>query len=194
VLHGHRLAPDQPIASALGRHVSNGKSCSAAAKSAARGAAQARARHRLEGAGASVRSVSAAQRHGQETACRRGGDRPRDGRLPVGHRTGGRPRKDRIVFSRCAGPGAEHERWGTPVANYVAGLTPDAHPLDRGKPRDEDTQGGTQPADKSLINRRLSLRSQHCAAIPFSPALPPHGRSIAPHLLTANIRASAGRS
>ena len=27
--------------------------------------------------------------------------------------------------------------------------------LDRGEPRDEDTEGGIQPADKSLINRRL---------------------------------------
>jgi len=55
-------------------------------------------------------------------------------------------------------------RWGTPVASYVAGLLPDARPLDRGKPRDEDTEGGTQPADKSLINRRLSLHPQPCAA------------------------------
>ena len=39
--------------------------------------------------------------------------------------------------------------------------------LDRGKPRDEDTEGGNQPADKSLINRRLSLRSQLCAAMAF---------------------------
>jgi hypothetical protein len=61
----------------------------------------------------------------------------------------------------------EHERWGTPVASYVAGLAPDARPLDRGKPRDEDTEGGNQPADKSLINRRLSLRSQLCAATAF---------------------------
>ena len=61
----------------------------------------------------------------------------------------------------------EHERWGTPVASYVAGLTPDARPLDRGKPRDEDTEGGSQPADKSLINRRLSLHSQPCAAMAF---------------------------
>jgi transposase len=41
---------------------------------------------------------------------------------------------------------------------------PDARPLDRGKPRDEDTEGGTQPADKSLINRRLKLHLQPCAA------------------------------
>jgi hypothetical protein len=56
---------------------------------------------------------------------------------------------------------------GTPVASYVAGLPPDARPLDRGKPRDEDTEGGYQPADKSLINRRLSLHSQPCAAMAY---------------------------
>ena len=61
----------------------------------------------------------------------------------------------------------EHERWGTPVASYVAGLAPDARPLDRGKPRDEDTEGGNQPADKSLINRRLSLHSQPAQPWPF---------------------------
>ena len=66
---------------------------------------------------------------------------------------------------RRAGSGAR--RWGTPVANYVAGLPPVARPLDRGKPRDEDTEGGNQPADKSLINRRLSLHSQPCAAMPL---------------------------
>ena len=49
----------------------------------------------------------------------------------------------------------------------MAGLVPDARPLDRGKPRDVDTEGGNQPADKSLINRRLKLRSQLCAAPPF---------------------------
>jgi hypothetical protein len=32
---------------------------------------------------------------------------------------------------------------------------------------DEDTEGGNQPADKSLINRRLSLRPQLCAAMVF---------------------------
>ena len=83
--------------------------------------------------------------------------------------SGGRSRQRKRTTSsfRCPEPGAEHERWGTPVASYVAGLTPDARPLDRGKPRDEDTEGGNQPADKSLINRRLSLRSQLCAAMPF---------------------------
>jgi hypothetical protein len=58
-------------------------------------------------------------------------------------------------------------RWGTPVASNVARLPSDARPLDRGKPRDEDTEGANQPADKSLINRRLSLHSQPCAAMAF---------------------------
>jgi hypothetical protein len=49
----------------------------------------------------------------------------------------------------------------------LAGLPPDARPLDRGKPRDENTEGGNQPADKSLINRRLSLHSPPCAAMPL---------------------------
>jgi len=76
------------------------------------------------------------------------GDRPRGGtRIALG------------TTLSCTAPGAE-PRWGTPVASYVAGplpdrLLPDARPLDRGKPRDESTEGGTQPADKSLINRRL---------------------------------------
>jgi hypothetical protein len=48
------------------------------------------------------------------------------------------------------------------------GLAPDARPLDRGKPRDVDTEGGNQPADKSLIDRRLSLRSRLCAAMAYS--------------------------
>src|SRR4029077_17592627 len=86
----------------------------------------------------------------------------------MGHRPGGRSSvsQDGLSF-RCAEPGVEHERWGTPLASYVAGLPPDARPLNRGKPRDEDTEGGSQPADKSLINRRLSLHSQPCAAIAF---------------------------
>jgi hypothetical protein len=134
-------------------------------ESPAGGSAKARARHRLEGAGPSVRPLSSAQRHGQEGACRRGRDSPRNGRLPLAHRTGGRA-SVRARCLRCAEPGGAR-RWGTPVASYVAGLAPDARPLDRGKPRDEDTEGGSQPADKSLINRRLSLRSQRCAALPI---------------------------
>ena len=47
--------------------------------------------------------------------------------------------------------------------------------LDRGKPRNEDTEDGNQSADKSLINRRLKLRPQACAVL----ALPRAGRDLA---------------
>ena len=50
---------------------------SACPEGAARRAAQAGARHRLEGAGPSVRPLSPPQRHGQEVTRRRGCDRPR---------------------------------------------------------------------------------------------------------------------
>ena len=53
-------------------------------------AAEARARHRLEGAGPSVRPLSPPQRDRQEASDRRGCDCSRDGRVPVGYRTGGR--------------------------------------------------------------------------------------------------------
>jgi hypothetical protein len=79
---------------------------------------------------------------------------------------------------------------GTPVASYVAGLLPDARPLDSGKPRDEDTEDD-QSADKSLINRRLSLHSQPCAAIAFLADGHLAERALnRASLLTANIRAS----
>jgi len=68
-----------------------------------------------------------------------------------------------LFFALRAGSGAR--RWGTPVASCVAGFAPDARPLDRGSPETQYTEGGNQPADKSLINLRLSLRSQLCAAI-----------------------------
>ena len=63
-------------------------------ESSARGAAESRARHRLEGAGPTVRPLSPAQRRRQEAAGGRGGDRARDGRLPMGHRPRGRTRVD----------------------------------------------------------------------------------------------------
>ena len=112
---------------------------------------------------------------GQEAARRRGCDRPRDGRFPVGDRTGGRARVRSDSFSRCADPGAEHEGGELPSLVMWPGFAPDARPLDRGKPRDEDTEGGNQPADKRLINRRLSLRSRLCAA----PAFPADGHRTA---------------
>src|SRR5271163_2670503 len=85
----------------------------------------------------------------------------------MGHRPGGRSgvRADVPFFFLLRRAGSGARKVGTPVASYVARLPPDARPLDRGKPRDEDTEGGTQPADKSLINRRLQLRPQPCAAL-----------------------------
>src|SRR5215469_8296409 len=68
-------------------------------------------------------------------------------------------------------------RWGTPVASYVARPQPDARPLDRGKPRDEHTEGGNQPANKSLINRRLPPHPQPCAASIACPAFAPAKQS-----------------
>ena len=64
------------------------------------------------------------------------------------------------------------QRWGWSNGGELPSLVMwpsialDARPLDRGKPRDESTEGGNQPADKSLINRRLNapsptLRSSH---------------------------------
>ena len=38
----------------------------------------------------------------------------------------------------------------------MAGLRPTPAFQTKDQPRDEDTEGGTQSADKSLINRRLS--------------------------------------
>jgi transposase len=78
-------------------------------ESAARGAAEARARHRLEGPGPSVRSLSSPQRYREEAACRRGRDRSRDGRVPMGHRTRGRASVRATLFFpplRRAGGGA----------------------------------------------------------------------------------------
>ena len=59
-------------------------------ESPARRPAEARARHRLEGAGPSLRPLPSAQRHRQEASDRRGCDCPRDGCVPVGNRPGGR--------------------------------------------------------------------------------------------------------
>ena len=59
-------------------------------ESPAGSAAKARARHCLEGPDPSVRSLSSPQRHREEAACRRGGDRSRDRCFPMGHRPGGR--------------------------------------------------------------------------------------------------------
>ena len=85
----------------------------------------------------------------------------------MGDRTGGRARV-RKGLSPAAQTWERSTKGGElPSLVMWPGLVPDARPLDRGKPRDVDTEGGTQPADKSLIDRRLSLRSQLCAAHTF---------------------------
>jgi transposase len=89
-------------------------------QSPARRTAQNRARHRLEGANPVVPPLSPAQRCRQEAAGGRGGDRPRDGSLPVGDRPRGGAPVRRHPHPRCTAPGVE-PRWGTPVASYVAG-------------------------------------------------------------------------
>jgi hypothetical protein len=138
------------------------------------------------------RSISSPQRQGQEAACRHGCDRPRDGRLP-GDRTGGRARVASNLSLPMRRPGSGARKWGTPAARYVAEPCARRCPLDRGKPRDEDTEGGNQPADKSLINRRLKLRSQLCAVSAYSCRRLSRRteRSTASECLTANIRANS---
>ena len=94
---------------------------------AARGAAQGGPRYRLEGAGPTVRQVSSAARRRQEAAGGHRRDRPRDGRLPLGHRSPGRPGNSgltpRRTTHRCAASGMEQRR-GTLAASYVAGPRP----------------------------------------------------------------------
>jgi hypothetical protein len=58
---------------------------------------------------------------------------------------------DRI---NCTGLGVEHG--GEPLARLRGRALPDARLLDAGTAPRRNTEGGNQPADKSLINRRLS--------------------------------------
>ena len=75
--------------------------------------------------------------------------------------------QDVPLLSGAESRGVEHV--GGELSSQV--MWPGCHPTPvlytRGKPGDEDTEGGNQPADKSLINRRLSLHSQPCAAMAF---------------------------
>ena len=90
----------------------------------------------------------------------------------MGHRPGGRSSGGAcdVLLACSVGQSLEWStKGGEPAAaSYVAGLLPDARPLQTEEsPEIEDTEGGSQPADKSLINRRLSRHSQPCAAIAF---------------------------
>jgi len=48
----------------------------------------------------------------------------------------------------------------------------DVRSLDGGKPRDEDTEGGNQLADKSLIDRRLNAPSSTLRSLPLDLTVP----------------------
>jgi transposase len=77
-------------------------------QSPARGIAEGGARHRLEGAGSTVRPLPPAQRGRQEAVGGRGCDRARDGRIPLGHRPRDRTRVEAVFLSLLhkAGGGA----------------------------------------------------------------------------------------
>ena len=108
-----------------------------------------------------LRPLSPPQHRRQEGAGGRGRDRTRNGSLPVGHWAGGRAvAVEAALPVRCTAHG------GGATAGNSSAIPPDDPPLDRGQPRDEDTEGGTQPGDESLINRR------HCALPPGSCAAP----------------------
>ncbi len=86
-------------------------------------------RIKTKGAGASVRSLSPPQRHGQKAARRRGGDRRRNGRFPVGHRTGSRAPVN-TMLSRCR-PGSGARKVGElPSLVMWPSFVPDARPLE----------------------------------------------------------------
>src|SRR5262249_40275586 len=130
--------------------------------SSPRSAAKGGPRYRLEGASPVVWSVSPAQRSRQEAARHHCGDCPRDGRVPLGDRPPGQPGCGPLTSQPIDCPAAQ--RWGWSNGGELPSLVmwpapPDARPLDRGKPRDESTEGGSQPADKSLIDRRLNAPS-----------------------------------
>jgi hypothetical protein len=70
----------------------------------------------------------------------------------MGYRTGGRASVSghRLFFFLCPEPGVEHERWGTPVASYVAGLAPDARPLETEESPETKTR-------KAVTNPRIRV-------------------------------------
>ena len=81
--HPGRQPARSPRADRGGLNVSLSRTGQRDLESPPGGTAEIRAQHRLEGAGPAVRPLSPAQRHGQEAAHRRSGDRSRDSRVPV---------------------------------------------------------------------------------------------------------------
>ena len=103
-------------------------------------------------------AVSARQARASD---RRGYDCSRDGRIPaaIGREVARAYGKEGLfLLLTRAGSGSN----GVELPpSYLAGLAPDARPRGLGKPRDEDAEGGNQPANKSLNNRRLSLSAMN---------------------------------
>ena len=100
----------------------------------------------------------------------------RDRNLPMGDRPRGRTSVNRTSHLTAAQGGGRSHGAELPCGQAAAQQTAaQRRLLDRGKPRNEDTEDGNQSADKSLINRRLKLRPQACAVL----ALPRAGRDLA---------------
>ena len=70
-------------------------------------------------------------------------------------------RRNKSAASSCTARGMEPRR-GTPEVVMWPDFQSDARPLDTGPAPRRNTEGGIQPADKSLINRRLK-RSISCS-------------------------------
>jgi hypothetical protein len=87
----------------------------------------------------------------------------RNGRIPVGHRSWG----GAGVAELSLLPAVQRRGWGHggELPSLVMWPGSAGRPSSRPrKARDEYTEGGTQSADKSLINRRLLPHLQPCAA------------------------------
>src|SRR5215475_5535819 len=65
---------------------------------------------------------------------------------------------------RCTAPAVRPLRWGTP-AEIQWPIAIDARSLDIGKPQTNNGRCGNQPANKSLINRRLKPHRRPCALL-----------------------------
>ena len=128
-------------------------------------------RHRLEGAAAPVRALSAPGRGRQAQGRGDHGDRARDGRLHLGDRpprpattsdrvTGLASEGDRSASAHLVSeaPGGRQGPVGEPSSPVMSRPPADARPLERGSPETKPRSCGSQPAHESLFNRRLTPR------------------------------------
>src|SRR5215475_7124803 len=91
---------------------------------------------------------------------------------------------------RCTAPAVRPLRWGT-LAEIQWQIAIDARSLDIGKPQTNNGRCGNQPANKSLINRRLKPHRRPCALARKQTLWP--GRVVCcPASLTTDIRESLG--